>query len=194
MGTKSRDAQSAGLVCVGTWRQETPESRIWTAEMRLATNVFHREGTDDWFSQISAMVESVQQWHFETWSAVCTKWIKRARSNAADNSNRDILNVLSGATFDLTMKKEMLIELSLFSILPKAAIDASENPWRTLWMVWDPNVVQREMRRHWDMEVDDGSQTKNRRMAEESHYPIRIGEPQTLHEYFCGNDDRSSPS
>jgi len=49
------------------------------------------------------------------------------------NSNRGTLNVLSGATFDLAVRKEMLIELlSLFTVrryatAAKAVVDASEN-------------------------------------------------------------------
>jgi len=59
-GAKSQDAQSAGLVCVGTWCQETSGNSDWTVETRLATNVFvYRE--EDCFSQISAIVESIQQ-------------------------------------------------------------------------------------------------------------------------------------
>jgi len=54
---KPRDAQSVGLVCVRTWCQEIPGSSYWTAETRLATNIFHRER--DCVSQISAMVESI---------------------------------------------------------------------------------------------------------------------------------------
>jgi len=117
---------------IGTWCQETSASSNWTAETRLPTNVFHRES--DWFNQVSAMVKSVQQHsRFEAWSAADMKWIKQARNNAVDNSNGGTFNVLSRTTFDLAVRREMLIELLLLTIrrygpAAKAAVDASENP------------------------------------------------------------------
>jgi len=57
------------------------------------------------------MVESVQQWHLRlgSWSAERAKCIKRARSNAADNSNRGTLIVLR-VTFDLAARRETVID------------------------------------------------------------------------------------
>ena len=62
--------------------------------------------------------ESVQQWHsrFGSWSAELAKCIKRARSNAANNSNRGTLIVLRGATFDLAVRSETVIEPSILTI------------------------------------------------------------------------------
>jgi len=80
------------------------------------------------------MVKSVQQHsRFEAWNAADMKWIKQARNNAVDNSNGGTFNVLSRITFDLAVRREMLIELFLLTIrrygpAAKAAVDASENP------------------------------------------------------------------
>ena len=63
-----------------------------------------------------------------SWSAEGEKCIKRARSNAADNSwNADCFK---RGTFDLA-RREMVIEPSISSTkitAAKAAVDASENP------------------------------------------------------------------
>jgi len=61
------------------------------------------------------------------------KCIKRARSNAADNSNRGTLIVLRDAIFDLATRRETMTELTIlmvsrYTAAAKAAVDASKNP------------------------------------------------------------------
>ena len=80
------------------------------------------------------MVESVQQWHSRlgSWSAERAKCIKRARSNAADNSNRETLIVLRGATFDLAARSETVVEPSTLTVrrytaAAKAAAEAENS-------------------------------------------------------------------
>ena len=61
------------------------------------------------------------------------KCIKRARSNAADNPNRGMLIVLRGATFDLAVRSETVVDPSILTIrrytaAAKVAVEVSKNP------------------------------------------------------------------
>ena len=197
-GARLRDAQSAELVCIGIWRNSRRND--CTAETLLATKVFYREG--DWLSQANIMVDSVQQWYsrFRSWSAERAKCIKRARNNAADNSNRGTLMVLRGATFDLAARKKMVIESSILMILRytaivKAAVDASENPWRAQCRVM--RSVNSPARNANGIKTHERSlmviDLAIKKLARNFIIPSALEEPQSLHENFSGNANGSSP-